>query len=97
MGREKGKLGYYNGGDKEKDNDYSKYVGRVKKNNITPENIGEIILNQIPGISQSTSLTIMNKFGSLYNLLDMLKKDPNCLDNLTYKNVLNVAWNCNVG
>ena len=27
----------------------------------------------------------MNHFGSLYNLLDCLKKDPKCLDSLTYK------------
>ena len=27
----------------------------------------------------------MEHFGSLYNLLDKLKKDPNCLNELTYK------------
>lgn len=83
MKREKDKLGYYDGGNKQKE-DYSKFVTRVKKNNITQENIGKIILNQIPGISQANSLAIMNHFGCLYNLLDSLKKDPNCLDNLTY-------------
>ena len=82
MGREK-KAGYYNGGGKSNEA-YSNYVSRVKKNNITPENIGEIILNQIPGISKATSLAVMNKFGSLYNLLDNLKKDPNCMKDLTF-------------
>ena len=82
MGREK-KAGYYNGGGKS-DEAYSNYVSRVKKNNITPENIGEIILNQIPGISKATSLAVMNKFGSLYNLLNNLKKDPNCMKDLTF-------------
>jgi ERCC4-type nuclease len=38
----------------------------------------EIILNQIPGISQATSLSVMKHFGSLYNLLDCLKTDPKC-------------------
>tara|TARA_A100001011_G_C14291049_1_gene836220 strand:- start:632 stop:1420 length:789 start_codon:yes stop_codon:yes gene_type:complete len=85
MGREKTKKGYYNGGSKNNDEKYSKFVTRVKKNNITPENIGEIILNQIPGISQATSLAIMEHFGSLYNLLDQLKKDGKCMDGLTYK------------
>tara|TARA_B100000795_G_C22804773_1_gene444129 strand:+ start:4306 stop:5064 length:759 start_codon:yes stop_codon:yes gene_type:complete len=83
MGREKDKKGYYNGGT-DNNEKYSKFVTRVKKNNITPENIGEIILNQIPGISQSTSLSVMKKFGSLCNLLDCLKNDPTCLDNLKY-------------
>jgi ERCC4-type nuclease len=81
LGREK-KAGYYDGGDKSNEV-YSNYVTRVKKNNITPENIGEIILNQIPGISKATSAVIMNKFGSLYNLLDKLKKDVNCMKDLT--------------
>ena len=53
--------------------DYCEVVNKVKKKNIKPENIGEIILSQIPGISSKTSLTIMEKFGSLYNLLDQLK------------------------
>ena len=39
-------------------------VKKVKKENITPENIGEIILSQIPGVSSHTSQIIMNKFGS---------------------------------
>ena len=84
MGREK-KKGFYNGGSNNNNEVYSKFVKRVKKDNITPENIGEIILNQIPGISQATSLSVMKHFGSLYNLLDNLKKEPNCLNNLTYK------------
>jgi len=77
------KKSYYEGGSQMEN--YSSYVTRVKKNNITPENIGEIILNQIPGVSKSTSLTIMDQFGSLYNLLNKLKEDPSCLDNLKYK------------
>ena len=85
MGREKEKKGYYNGGSQNNNEGYSKYVTRVKKNNITPENIGEIILNQIPGISQATSVSIMKHFGSLYNLLDCLKTDPKCLNDLKYK------------
>ncbi len=65
--------------------DYCEVVNKVKKKNIKPENIGEIILSQIPGISSKTSLTIMEKFGSLYNLLDELKKDPKCLNNIVIK------------
>ena len=83
MGREK-KKGYYNGGDQKGTVAYSGLVTRVKKSNVTPENIGEIILNQIPGISKATSLVIMEHFGSLYNLLKCLKEDPNSMDALTY-------------
>ena len=64
---------------------YCEVVNKVKKKNIRPENIGEIILSQIPGISSKTSLTIMEKFGSLYNLLNQLKKDPKCLNGITIK------------
>ena len=60
------------------------FVKKVKKDNITPENIGSVILSQIPGISAKTSLIIMNKFGSLLNLLKALEKDKTCLNTLTY-------------
>ena len=65
--------------------EYCQVVNKVKKKNIKPENIGEIILSQIPGISSKTSLTIMEKFGSLYNLLGQLKKDQKCLNNIMIK------------
>ena len=60
-------------------------VKKVKKDNITPNNIGGILLSQIPGISSVTSLVIMEKFGSLYGLMKVLEKDNNCLNELTYK------------
>lgn len=63
---------------------YSSVVKRVKKENIRPDNIGEIILSQIPGISTATSLAIMSHFGSLYNLMIELKNDRNCMNTLTY-------------
>jgi ERCC4-type nuclease len=63
---------------------YSSVIKKVKKSNITPENIGEIILSQIPGISNIISLAIMNKYGSLYNLLMKLKDDKKCLDGFSY-------------
>ena len=59
-------------------------VKKVKKDNITPENIGEIILSQIPGVSSHTSKIIMDKYGSLYNLLCDLDTNQKCLDDLSY-------------
>lgn len=64
---------------------YSTVVKKVKKDNITPENIGEIILSQIPGISNVISLAIINQYGSLYQLLMALEQNKNCLDNFTYQ------------
>jgi ERCC4-type nuclease len=64
---------------------YSNTVKKVKKENLTPENIGEVILSQIPGISNITSLAVMKHYGSLYNLIIELGKDPKCLETFKYK------------
>ena len=64
---------------------YSRVVHKEKKKNITPENIGSIILSQIPGISNTTSSILMEKFGSLFQLLKALENNKHCLDKLIYK------------
>lgn len=68
------------------DKDYVSVIKMVKKDNITPDNIGEIMLCQIPGISAVTAIAIMSKFKTLPNLLDCLKADSNCLKDITYTN-----------
>jgi ERCC4-type nuclease len=83
LNREKKKVSYYESGEKTPKN-YCEVVKKVKKDNITPENIGEIILSQIPGVSSHTSQIIMNKYGSLYNLLCDLDTNQKCLDGLSY-------------
>lgn len=87
--KEKRRVNYYkNAGEVKKVNDiqksYTDVVHKVKKNNIRPDNIGEIILSQIPGISSKTSKIVMCKFNSLYHLLESIKKDKHCLDNLEF-------------
>jgi transcriptional regulator NrdR family protein len=62
---------------------YCNLVKKVKKDNITPDNIGEIILSQIPGVSSVTAIAIMSNFKSFYNLVESLQKNPSCLENLT--------------
>ena len=62
---------------------YCTVVKKVKKENITPENIGEIVLCQIPGISSVTATTIMKKFGTFPNLIQELQKNPLCLDGIS--------------
>lgn len=65
---------------------YCSVVKKVKKENITPENIGEIMLSQIPGISSVTAIEIMSQFKSLPNLVMKIKENEKCLENLSYTN-----------
>ena len=58
----------------------------MKKENITPENIGEIMLCQIPGISSVTALAIMVKFKTLQNLIKELENNNDCLKDITSTN-----------
>ena len=61
---------------------YCKVVKKVKKDNVTPENIGEIILCQIPGISSVTAIAIMKSFQSFPHFMEEIKKNPNVLENI---------------
>lgn len=72
------------------DKDYCSVVKKVKKENITPNNIGEIMLCQIPGISSTTAIAILKEFKTLPNLLEKIKEDGGeCLTNITYVNTKN--------
>jgi ERCC4-type nuclease len=62
---------------------YCTVVKKTKKDNITPENIGEILLCQIPGISSTTAIAIMKHFRSFAHLMEEIKTNPNCLNDLT--------------
>ena len=66
---------------------YSQVVKKIKKENITPSNIGEIMLCQIPGISSTTAVVIMNKFHTMDNLIKNIKEHGvTCLKEITYTN-----------
>ena len=66
--------------------DYVNVVKKVKKENITPENIAEIMLCQIPGISSVTALAIMDKFKTLPNLIQEVHQNEDCLKDISYTN-----------
>ena len=66
----------------EKSDDYVKVSNRVKKNNITPNNIGEIMLCQIPGVSDISAKAILNEFKTIENLIKNLNENPNALYNI---------------
>lgn len=60
--------------------DYCSVVKQVKKENVTKENIGEIILCQIPGISSITAIAIMKQFANFADLCAKLRENPAVLD-----------------
>jgi ERCC4-type nuclease len=62
--------------------DYCSVIKKVKKDNITPDNIGEIMLCQIPGVSSASALAILSQFKTLPNLIKSLQEDQNCLNNV---------------
>jgi ERCC4-type nuclease len=68
------------------DKDYVKAIKTIKKNNINANNISEIMLCQIPGVSPNVALIIMKDFHNIYNLINCLKKDIHCLDKIKISN-----------
>jgi len=66
--------------------DYINVIKRVKKENITPDNIGEIMLCQIPGISSVTALAIMEQYKNIPNLIKELEANNDCLKDITSTN-----------
>lgn len=80
----KNRIGYYLGS---VEKPYSDSVAKtVKKQNITPENIHEIMLSQIPGVSCLYARALLQGH-SICWLVEQLKADEHCLDHITYTNV----------
>jgi ERCC4-type nuclease len=61
---------------------YCSVVKKVKKENVTPENIGEIILCQIPGVSSVTAMAVMREYKTFSNLIDQVRQNPRSLENI---------------
>ena len=68
---------------------YTQVIKSSKKSNITKDNILEIMLMQIPGVSSIVAAKISNNFKSLKNLLENLENNPDCLNNLKYDGEIN--------
>ncbi len=68
------------------DKDYISVVKKVKKENITPDNIAEIMLCQIPGISSVTAVAIMDRFKTIPILIQEIQQNENCLKDISYQN-----------
>ena len=59
---------------------YANVVKKTKKDNITKENIGHIMLCQIPGISANVSKSLMDGHVDFRSFLDALKDNPDILN-----------------
>jgi ERCC4-type nuclease len=58
-------------------------VNLVKKSSITPDNINTYMLNLVPGIGFKTAESILDNYNnSVEKLINELKINENCLDNL---------------
>ena len=66
-------------------NEYIDTIKTQKKNFINKENIGKIMLMQIPGVSANFANIIMTEHPTMIDLICALQEDPNCLDYMTYK------------
>jgi ERCC4-type nuclease len=64
------------------ESNYCSVVKKVKKDNITANNIGEIILCQIPGISSTTAIAIMKNYSSFNDFMRTIQENPAILDNI---------------
>jgi ERCC4-type nuclease len=65
--------------------DYCNVVKVSKKANLTKENIGQMMLMQIPGISSTIAIELMRPFGSFIEFVDHLRANPNYLSTVTIK------------
>jgi ERCC4-type nuclease len=62
--------------------DYCSVVKVAKKANITRDNIGQLMLMQIPGISSTISGEIMRPFATFAAFIDHLRTEPTYLDTI---------------
>ena len=61
---------------------YSTVVKKVKKENVTEDNIAVIMLCSIPGISSATAISLMREHeGSLKRFIQTLENDPSIVEN----------------
>jgi ERCC4-type nuclease len=70
---------------------YSEVCNRVKKNNVTKENIGEIMLMQIPNVSTASAISIMEKYKTIGNLIKEMEQNQDALNGITIKTKNNTS------
>lgn len=65
---------------------YSSVIVKQKCKNITPENIDEIFLCQIPYIQSVTARGLIEYFGSFYELQKRIQEDTDNLESVRFNN-----------
>jgi ERCC4-type nuclease len=79
------KVPYYSSQEEKQQDDTKEYcsvVKRVKKENITKSNIGEIMLCQIPSCSDVSVRAVFQKFKTIAQLIIAIQEDITCLDDI---------------
>jgi ERCC4-type nuclease len=69
-------------------------VKQIKSENITPQNIGEIMLCNIPGVSSKTAAAIVKKYPTLRALMDALTTGENCLADIRLETQRKLSKQC---
>jgi ERCC4-type nuclease len=69
-------------------------VKQIKCENITPQNIGEIMLCNIPGVSNKTASAIVKKYPTLRTLIEALKESSDCLDDIRLETQRKLSKQC---
>lgn len=82
INREKSIEGYYNGNICQ-EIDYTQFVKKEKKSNITNKNINYLMLSQIPGISVTTAKNILNNM-TLHDFITKIKNEEKYLEKVEY-------------
>lgn len=72
------------GTENNKEPNYIETIKLTKQSLVTKDNIQTIMLMQIPKVSATMAKIVIEKYKSIYRLIDCLRKDKTCLDSLTY-------------
>lgn len=64
--------------------EYIDCIKLSKKENITKDNIHEIMLSQIPNVSTSLARIILQKHNNIFQLKESLELDKDCLNSIKY-------------
>jgi len=69
-------------------------VKQIKCENITPQNIGEIMLCNIPGVSSKTAAAIVKQYPTLRALMEALATSENCLADIRLETQRKLSKQC---
>jgi ERCC4-type nuclease len=69
-------------------------VKQVKCENITPQNIAEIMMCNIPGVSSKTAAAIVKKYPTMRALMDALKESSGCLADIRLETQRKLSKQC---